>query len=372
MQLKLSTKKPLKPFPEIAMKTRVLLPIYAKASILIIGLYVLVSMLSVVRDLILPFIYATIAAVLLSPMVNFLVKKRVYRALSVTIVLLITLLFLLTVIGLLSSQTSRLMDALPMLIQKFQELLKDLVTWVSGYFNVSTLDINIWVSSEMNNIVHNSSGKIGITLSTMEAVLSTVFITPVYIFMILLYQPHLVKFVHKLFGVGNDTEISEILVETKGIIQSYLVGLFIEFAIVALLNSVGLLIIGIDYAILLGITGAFLNVIPYLGAMMGVAIYMVIALVTKSPIYLFYILILYIVIQFIDNNFIVPKIIGSKVKLNALVSLMAVIFGAALWGIPGMILSIPVVAIIKLVFDRVDSLKSWGFLLGEMISQTPK
>ncbi|MEZ4771593.1 MAG: AI-2E family transporter [Bacteroidia bacterium] len=350
------------------MKTRVQLPLYAKASILIVGLYFLVSILAIARDLILPFIYGTISAVLLSPTVDFMVRKRINRVISVVIVLSITLLILLAIIGLLSSQASRLMDALPQLMQKFQDLVHATVTWTSGYFNISTREINTWISNSMSEFINNSSSRIGITLSTMGGVLATVFITPVYIFMILLYQPHLVKFVHKLFGVGNDTEISEILVETKGIIQSYLVGLFIEFAIIALLNSVGLLIIGIDYAILLGITGALLNVIPYLGAMIAVSIYMVIALVTKTPVYLFYILILYGFVQFIDNNFIVPKIIGSKVKLNALISLMAVIFGAALWGIPGMFLSIPAVAIIKLVFDRIEPLKAWGFLLGEILS----
>jgi predicted PurR-regulated permease PerM len=78
-----------------------------------------------------------------------------------------------------------------------------------------------------------------------------------------------------------------------------------------------------------------------------------------------YVVILYTIIQLIDNNFIVPKIIGSKVKLNALISILAVITGAAIWGIPGMSLSIPLQAILKLIFDRVDPLKPWGFLLGD-------
>jgi predicted PurR-regulated permease PerM len=125
------------------------------------------------------------------------------------------------------------------------------------------------------------------------------------------------------------------------------------------------LILGIEYAILLGIVGAFLNVIPYLGGIIGVVLFMIIALVTKSSEYVFYVIILYSVIQLIDNNYIVPKIVGSKVKLNALFSIIAVIVGAAIWGIPGMFLSIPLLAIVKLIFDRVDSLNSWGFLLGD-------
>ena len=116
---------------------------------------------------------------------------------------------------------------------------------------------------------------------------------------------------------------------------------------------------------LFGIAGAFLNVIPYLGGVIAMTIFAAIALVTKEPIYVFYVLLLYLIVQFIDNNYIVPKIVASKVKLNAFVSIFAVLAGAALWGIPGMILSIPLTAIMKLIFDRIDAVKPWGFLLGD-------
>jgi predicted PurR-regulated permease PerM len=183
--------------------------------------------------------------------------------------------------------------------------------------------------------------------------------------MLLYYQPHLIGFIHRVFGADNDNKVSEILTETKVIIQSYLVGLFAEFAIVAVLNSAGLLILGIEYAILFGVLGAFLNIIPYLGGAITMFLFAAIALVTKSPIYALYVVAMYAVIQFIDNNYIVPKIVGSKVKLNAFISLLTVIAGAALWGIPGMFLSIPLTAVVKLILDRIESLKSWGYLLGD-------
>jgi predicted PurR-regulated permease PerM len=199
----------------------------------------------------------------------------------------------------------------------------------------------------------------------MSGVLAAIFLTPVYIFMILYYQPHLIESTHRFFGVDNNNKVSEILIETKSIIQGYLVGLFAEFAIVAVLNILGLWVLRMEYAILLGILGALLNVIPYLGGIIAMALFAAIALVTKSPVYVLYVLTLYSLIQFIDNNYIVPKIVGSKVKLNALISIIVVIAGAALWGIPGMFLSIPLTAIVKLILDRIDSWKPWGFLLGD-------
>jgi predicted PurR-regulated permease PerM len=349
------------------MNTSFKFPFYAKASLLLIGLYVLISMLSIAQAIILPLIYSFIIAVLISPVINFLVKKKNNRTLSISAVIIIAILLGVLLITMLGSQVSRLSDAWPQLTAKFQELLDQAVTWVSGNLNISEQKINTWITDTKNEIFTLSSTTIGVTLTSIGGVLVAFFLLPVYIFMILYYQPHLVKFIHKLFGASNDNKVSEVLTETKTIIQSYLVGLFLEFVIVAILNSAGLLLLGIDYAILLGIIGALLNIIPYLGGIIGVILFMVIALVTKSPVYVLYVIMLYSVIQLIDNNYIVPKIIGSKVKLNAFISLITVIAGAALWGIPGMFLSIPLTAVFKLIFDRIEPLKPWGFLLGDTI-----
>jgi len=156
--------------------------------------------------------------------------------------------------------------------------------------------------------------------------------------------------------------------QIKTVIQHYLVGLIVEALIVATLDSTALLILGIDYAILLGIIAAILNVIPYIGGIVAVALPMMVALVTKtSAWYAFYVLIFYYVIQLFDNNFIVPVIVSSKVKINALFSIIVVFAGNALWGIPGMFLSIPLLAIVKLIFDHIEPLKPWGFLLGDTL-----
>jgi predicted PurR-regulated permease PerM len=136
--------------------------------------------------------------------------------------------------------------------------------------------------------------------------------------------------------------------------------------LVGALNITALLALGIQYAVLIGIIGALLNVIPYIGGIVAVAIPMIIALATKdSAWYAVYVLVLYYIVQLIDNNFIVPKIVASKVKINALFSIIVVFAGNALWGIPGMFISLPLLAIVKLIFDHIEPLKPWGFLLGD-------
>jgi predicted PurR-regulated permease PerM len=141
--------------------------------------------------------------------------------------------------------------------------------------------------------------------------------------------------------------------------------LLLEFVIVAALNSGALLILGIQYAILIGIIGAILNVIPLIGGFVAVALPVIIALATKSPSSCLLVIGAYVLIQFIDNHYIIPKVVASKVKINALISVIVVLSFGALWGIPGMFLSIPLTAIIKVVFDHIAPLKPWGFLLGD-------
>jgi predicted PurR-regulated permease PerM len=193
-----------------------------------------------------------------------------------------------------------------------------------------------------------------------------IFLLPVYIFLLLYYHPLLIEFIHRLFAKGDQGKVNEIIKQVKTVIQRYLAGLVIEAVIVAILNSVALLALGVEYAILLGIIGAMLNVIPYIGGLVAVALPMMIALATStSPITALYVLILYYIIQLIDNNFIVPYIVASKVKINALFSIIVVLAGNALWGLTGMFLSIPLLAIIKLIFDHLEGLKPWGFLLGD-------
>ena len=122
-------------------------------------------------------------------------------------------------------------------------------------------------------VINTSSAAIGKTLVSVGNLVIVLFLVPVYIFMLLFYHPILIDFIHRIFGASNQSQVSEIVTQTKTVIQRYLIGLVIEAGIVATLNSVALLILGIEYAVLLGIIGALVNVIPYIGGIVGVALF---------------------------------------------------------------------------------------------------
>jgi predicted PurR-regulated permease PerM len=342
------------------------LPFYAKSILVVIGLLALLTLLYIARGIIIPLVFALIIAIVLHPVVNFFVRLKLKRVLAIVITIILTFLVIAAFGLLLFSQASRLSESWPELVDKFTQILNQSITWASGYFDINPHKIHDWIADTRGDLINVSSAGIGQTLLGVGSAVVVLFLVPVYIFMLLFYHPLLIDFIHKLFGTSNQGRVSEIVAKTKTVIQRYLIGLIIEVVIVAVLEIATLLILGIEYAILLGIVGALLNLIPYIGGLVAVALPMMVALATKtSGWYAIYVLVIYYIIQLIDNNYIVPKIVASKVKINALFSVIAVIVGNALWGIPGMFLSIPLLAIIKLILDHIESLKPWGFLLGD-------
>jgi len=340
------------------------LPWSVKVPIIFLGLFAFFVVLYIARGIVIPIVFATIIAIVLHPVVNLFVRIRIHRVLAIIITLLLTFLAIAALGTLLFSQASRFAESLPKLVDKFTEILNHTIIYVSGHFNLSHNEITEWITQAKNEFI--GSLEIGQTIVNAGGVVAFLFLIPVFVFMILFYQPLLIEFFHRVFGKSHRAKVSELINLIKSLIQHYLIGLLLQVAIISALYTIGLLILGIKYAIIIGIMGAFLNLIPYLGSIIAASMPILIAIVTKSsPWFALLVLALYVFIQFIDNNFITPKIVGSKVKLNALASIVAVIGFAALWGIQGMVIAIPLTAIAKLIFDHVKPLKPWGFLLGD-------
>ncbi len=345
--------------------TKISLPAYAKFSLITVGIVAFTYILYAGQGIIIPLIFATILSILLNPLVNFFDKKGINRVISIFLSLLIAFILAGALFYFLGSQASLFSESFPLLKKKLAVLVKEGTNWYSVNFNTSPKKINAWLAKLQSEGLSNSNVLIGQTLDTLSGLLIVIFLLPVYIFMILFYKPLLLDFIGQLFPRDQHSAVIEVLTQTKSLIQSYLIGLLIEASIVAALNSIALFALGIQYAILIGVLGALLNMIPYVGGLIAIALPLIIALATKPPIYLLLIIVAYIVVQFIDNNIIVPRIVASKVKINALTSIVVVLIGGALWGVAGMFLSLPLTAIIKVVFDRTDNMKPFGFLLGD-------
>jgi len=345
------------------------LPFYFKLAQITIAIIGLTYVTFIGQEIIIPLLFSLIVAILLNPIVNFLIRKGFNRIVAISITVVLATILILSLLFFIGSQLSMFSEAIPQLKQKFNAMFNDLITWISQNFNISTAKIKEWIDMQKEEGMNNSTAVIGQTLTTVSGLLILVFLIPIYIFLILFYKPLLLDFIHKIFPANKNGTVKEVLTETKTLIQNYLIGLLIEAGIVATLNTTALLIIGVDYALLIGIIGALLNLIPYIGGIVAIAIPMILALATQEPTDALYVLIAYAIVQLVDNNFIVPKIVASKVKINALASIVVVLIGGALWGVAGMFLSLPLTAIFKVIFDRIEPLKPLGFLIGDNIPE---
>jgi predicted PurR-regulated permease PerM len=353
------------------METSLKIPFYARAALIFISALALLFILHIGKDIILPILYATILAIVLNPLVNYLMRKKINKLIAISMAVLLAILVAVGILYILSTQLSTFSESYPPLKQKFNATSREFVHWVSEKLNIRVSKINAWTKETQSEAIDDFA--VGDTLVEAGEMIMISMLLPVYLFMILYYKPLLLEFIRRLFKSEHHITVTAVLASSKNIIQTYLVGLFFELIIVAILNSAGLLLLGIEYAIILGVMGAILNLIPYIGGIIAIALPMAIAFVTKDsltyPVLVFFV---YLFIQFIDNNFIVPRIVAARVQINALISVIAVLIGGALWGISGMFLSIPVTAILKVIFDHIESMKPWGFLLGDIVPTTPK
>jgi len=347
------------------MRNHLYLPFYLKISQVCLGIVAFFFILYAGQRIILPFIFAVVLAILLNPFVNLLHRKKINRVIAIFLVLVGTMILAGGFIFFILSQLTMFFETLPLWQEKFDQSYAELVSWISQTFNIHPSRIYEWVNLRTSEGMDNTTIVIGNTITTVAHVMLSVVLVPVYIFFLLFYKSLLLTFISKLFSNNAHSTVVDVLHEIKFLIQNYLVGLLIEAAIVATLNSLTLIIIGIDYPILLGIIYALLNIIPYLGGLIAVTLIMTFAFVTESPLSAVLVLMAYLLVHFIDVSYILPKIVGSKVKINALVSIIAVLIGGELFGIPGMFLAIPLTAIVKVIFDRIEPFKPVGFLLGD-------
>ncbi|GAC1369281.1 MAG: AI-2E family transporter [Hymenobacter sp.] len=338
-------------------------PLYVKVPLVLLGLALVVLTLHIASDIIFPLFFAAIFAIMLHPIEQWLLRHRVPKLLAITLTVVLGVASLLGLLYFIYLEAAQLSSQMPLFKVKFAQTTAQVHEWLQSRFGISDQKLQSWVNEAGNR----ASALLGGTLSAVSGLLVVATLIPVYIFLLFLYQRRLVDFLTQVFsGHRQDSGVAEVLRESKATIQSYMVGLLIEASIVATLNTVGLLVIGVPYALLLGVLGALLNFIPYIGGLIAIALPMLMAFVAQPGYgHALAVLATYMLIQFVDNHFLIPRIVASKIKVNALVAIVGVLVGNAIGGVAGMFLALPVIAILKIIFDRIPSLKPWGMLLGD-------
>jgi predicted PurR-regulated permease PerM len=342
------------------------LPLTVKRSIELLGIVLIVAILVVGKDIIMPITMAFFISIMLLPIYRFLIKKKFPESLAIILPILLMLAFIAGIIWFFSAQISILADDFPQIKQNVAKHLQSLKEWVEGFSGVKSEKQTAFLRDKSDDLLSMGGKAASGAAVTLSSVFVFVGLLPIYIYLILFYKDILLRFTFMWFKTDDHAKVKEVVYETESIIKSYLVGLLIQVSYMTILLGGILMIIGIKHALLIGVIFAILNLIPYVGALIGNLIGVLLTLTSSTELWpVLTVLGVIAVVQFLDNNILMPRIVGSKVKINALFSILGVFIGGAIAGVPGMFLSLPIIAVLKIIFDRSEQFKQWGVLLGD-------
>ncbi|WP_151088434.1 AI-2E family transporter [Hymenobacter baengnokdamensis] len=334
---------------------------------LLIGLSLLVYVLHTLDELLLPLLYASLLSLLLMPMVARFEQWRWPRMLAIGTSILLVMLALAVMVYFFGSQIIGLRNEIPLIQTKLVAYFDQTQQQLAHRFGFQPLSHDEVISSSLDTARKDVSKYLGSTLSTTLGILSTLALVPIYIFCFLYYRDHLRQFMFRFVEPDKRTTVLQTVDNIQSVVQGYMTGLFMVIVLVSVLNAIGLLALGVKYALFFAVFASVLAVIPYIGITVGSLIPALITFVeTGSPGRGLAVVGVFMAVQFISDNILAPMITASKVSLNPLTAIIALILGGQLWGTPGMILSVPISAVIKVVLDANKGTEAWGFLLGDV------
>jgi predicted PurR-regulated permease PerM len=327
------------------------MPLTVRRSIELLGLVLIIAILVIGHNIIMPVLMAFFISIMLLPVFRFLRKYRFPEPAAIIIPILLVAILLGLIIWFFSMQVGSLIEDFPQIKQNVSTHLNALSGWISSISDFSTKEQVKFINDKSNDML----GMAGKAASGAAVTLSSIFVfvglLPIYIYLMLFYKDILLRFIFMWFKPNHHPKVKEAIYETESIIKNYLVGLLIQVTYMTILLGGILMLVGVKHALLIGVIFAMLNLIPYVGALIGNLIGVLLTLTSSTELWpVITVLLVIAIVQFLDNNILMPRIVGSKVKINALFAILGVIIGGSIAGVSGMFLSMPVIAVLKVIF----------------------
>jgi predicted PurR-regulated permease PerM len=238
--------------------------------------------------------------------------------------------------------------------------------WLETQFGIERTEVMEKLREQGEKAMGNAGGMLSSTFGSIGNILASAILVPLLSFFLLYYRDFFREFFFKAFKSSPQSKVNEVLNKIYDVVQSYLVGLITVMGIVAVLNTVGLMAMGIDYAWFFGSLASLLMLLPYIGIAIGSILPALFALATKdSALYALGVVAWFQVVQFLEGNIITPNIVGSKVSINPLMAIIGILLGGMLFGLAGLIIALPFIATLKVIFDSNPNMEAFGFLIGE-------
>ena len=341
------------------------LPLYVKLPMVLLTIVLIVFVMIYAKGVLVPVLISGMMAVLISPLASWMEKVGLPRLLAVALSLIALLGFMFGLAFFFYNQLIGFADELFLLEKRITELLNTFNEFTERHIEGAVPISFDNIQSAVFNYLYENMASLTQGVIATATTLTIIFIIPIYIFLFLYFRHFLIEFIHRAFSEKDQDKVQKVVHKVKLVVQNYIVGMFLVIIILAILNSIALYSFGLKHALLFAVFAALLNVIPFLGPFIAATLPIVYAFLTKDSLwYPIGIFLAFYVIQLAESNIFTPKIVGGKVSMNPFMTILALLLGNFIWGLAGMILFIPGMAMLKVVFDEIPGMEPYGFLLG--------
>ena len=344
-------------------------PIYFRLTVKLLLTALIIAFLILAKNILIPLTIALFFTFLLMPVSRKLEKWHFPKALAILVSIVLAFAVFGALLYFFYAQVLSFVNDWPVLEKTIMGKWDSLQQFITDTFHISPIEQEAWITTKIKENASTGGVLVLGIFSATTSFLASFSLIPIYIFFLTFYKDKFKEFIRLITRDEKSGHTLVVVKKVSQVSQKYLMGIFLDVLILSVLNSVGFLILGLPHAILFGVLTSMLNIIPYIGVLIGSTLPILMAFLTKDA--MFYTLAVAGVcffVQFLDNNFITPYVVGSSVSINPLTAMIVLIASSLIWGVPGMVLSLPLTGMAKVVCDHFDSLKPYGFLLGEEVN----
>jgi predicted PurR-regulated permease PerM len=340
-------------------------PKSVRLAFLLVSLILLIYVMVQAKQFLYPLAFAFLLAYMLYPVVNFLEKKYVPRILSILIGLVIVIVILYGAGFFIFRRIGTLIEDMPSLKKQALDNVDVFLQSIQNTFGIKDNKLEDILRESVSGMFQTGNQEFKQMFMHTTGALIKILLLPVYVFLFLYYRTKFAYFILKMVPDGRRLVTVRILREISTVATRYMGGIFIVATCLSVMNSIGFSIIGLKYPIFMGIIAAIFSFIPYFGTLIGYTLPFAFSLLTmNSPMYAVGIVVQYFIVHLIENNLLTPNIVGDKLKINPFFIIVGLIAAAMIWGVPGMMIVVPTLAIAKIIFENIDSLHPFAYLLG--------
>lgn len=312
-----------------------------------------------------PIVLAAVLAMLLLPFSRWLERKGVNRTVGSVVCIIVMLMVVAGFIFIVSWRVSNPETNLNQIEKQVDQYINQLKEFVNQKFGVTVQQQQQMLKKEGSAGMGSMATYVaGLVASLLGSVTTTVLML-IYVFLFISSRNHFKKFVLKLVKPQDKAKTITVIEETTEVVQKYISGLAKMIVCLWVMYGIGFSIVGVQNAIFFAILCGTLEIIPFVGNLTGTALAVLMALAQGGGgTMVISVLITYGLVQFIQSYILQPLVVGKDVDVNPLFTIMVLVLGEAVWGVGGMVLAIPLLGMMKVVFDRIEPLKPYGFLIG--------